>query len=83
MIGRHHEFVRTTVAIDDDALANARAYAKRRGVSLGQAVTELIRQGLDAQCRIVEENGLYVLTLGPDAPRVTSEDVYKALEDWP
>ena len=75
--------MRTTLAIEDDALARARAYADRRGVSLGQAVTELIRQGLDAQCQVIEENGLYVLTLGPDAPKVTSEDVYKALEDWP
>lgn len=64
-------------------MAGAREYAERRGVSLGQAISELIRQGLDSQCRIIEENGLYVLSLGPDAPKVTSEDVYKALEDWP
>ena len=75
--------MRTTLAIEDDTLDRARAYAERRGVSLGQAVTELIRQGLDSQCQIIEENGLYVLSLGPNAPKITSEDVYKALEDWP
>ncbi len=75
--------MRTTLTIEDEALEAARGYAERRGVSLGQAVTELIRQGLAEQCQIIEENGLHVLTLGPDAPKVTSEDVYRALEEWP
>lgn len=75
--------MRTTVNIEDETFAAARAYAERRGVTISQALSELVRQGLESQCRIVEENGLHVLTLGPDAPKVTSEDVYKALEEWP
>ena len=80
----HHEGMkRTTIALEDDALSAARTFAERRGVSLGQAVSELIRRGATVECPTVVENGLMVLDPGPGAPRISSEDVYKALEEWP
>ncbi len=38
--------MRTTVDIDDTVLAAARSLARARGVSLGQALSELARRGL-------------------------------------
>ena len=37
--------MRTTVTIDDDVLAVARALAGQRGCSLGSAISELARRG--------------------------------------
>ncbi len=42
--------MRTTLEIDDTVLAAARARARSRGVSLGAAISELARRGLDAEC---------------------------------
>ena len=73
--------VRTTLSIEDEALDAARAYAGRRGVSLGKAISELVLRGAKTDCRIFIEDGLAILDPGPDAPQITSEDVYRALED--
>ncbi|MEO8094717.1 MAG: antitoxin [Pseudolysinimonas sp.] len=40
--------MRTTLEIGDDVLAAARAIARDRGVSLGEAVSKLARRGLTA-----------------------------------
>lgn len=40
--------MRTTLEIDDTVMAAARSLARSRGVSLGAAVSELARRGLDA-----------------------------------
>ena len=40
--------MRTTVEIDDTVLAAARSLARRRGLSLGAAVSELARRGIEA-----------------------------------
>ena len=41
--------MRTTLAIDDDVFAYARAHAQRERISLGEAVSRLARQGIVAQ----------------------------------
>lgn len=43
--------MRTTVEIDDQVLAVARALASSRGQSLGAAISELARRGIDAETR--------------------------------
>lgn len=43
--------MRTTLAIDDDVFAYARAHAQRERISLGEAVSRLARQGIAAQGR--------------------------------
>lgn len=40
--------MRTTLDVDDTVLAAARSLARSRGISLGQAVSELARRGLAA-----------------------------------
>ena len=41
--------MRTTLALDDDVLAFARAHAQREHISTGEAVSRLARQGIQAQ----------------------------------
>ena len=41
--------MRTTLAIDDDVIAFAKAQAQREHVSLGEVVSRLARQGIHAQ----------------------------------
>lgn len=41
--------MRTTLALDDDILAYARAHAQRERISIGEAVSRLTRQGIKAQ----------------------------------
>jgi len=43
--------MRTTLAIDDDVLAAARALAERDRRSIGEIVSELARHGLKARLR--------------------------------
>ena len=76
--------MRTTLTIDDDVLAVARALAGRRGVSLGTAVSELARRGFKGTgVADHEDDGVPVFRVSPDAPPITSEDVQKALDEWP
>jgi negative regulator of replication initiation len=38
--------MRTTLSLDDDVFREVKAYAKRRDVAIGKAVSELVRRGL-------------------------------------
>lgn len=67
--------MRTTISIDDDVLELVNLHAKARGVSLGKAVTDLIRRGLRRPVAFREENGRYVVDLPPDSPEVTTEHI--------
>ena len=71
--------MRTTLTLDDDVLELAGRQAKLRGVSLGKAVSDLIRKGLKAQTQVRREGGLVVFDLPADSPEVTMETV-KRLE---
>ena len=74
--------MRTTVTIDADVLAVARALAARHGTSLGSALSELARRGF-RRPQVDHENGLPVFNVAADAEPITSDDVQKALSDWP
>lgn len=50
--------MRTTLTIDDDVLAVARALATRTGKSPGDAVSELARRGFGPPLEIDEKNGI-------------------------
>ena len=72
--------MRTTIRIDDDAFALAQQVARMRLISLGKAVSDLIRRGNVAQAQVRQERGLTVFDLPDDSPVVTMETV-KRLEN--
>lgn len=71
--------MRVTLTIEDNALASARAYARARGVKLGQAVSGLIRRGSAGKVPIRQMNGVWVFDLPPGTPVVTAERVRQLL----
>ena len=76
--------MRTTITIDDDVLAVARALAAQRSVSLGSAVSELARRGFrPTGAASQEDDGIPVFPVAAGAAPITSEDVQKALGEWP
>lgn len=75
--------MRTTVNIDNDVLAVARALAERQGISLGRALSELARRGFRAMHAAVEQATGVVFAVDPGADPIISEDVYRSSGDWP
>ena len=75
--------MRTTVTIDDDVLAVAKALAARRGSSLGNALSELARRGFRSADPVRKGEDDTVFAVRADAEAITNEDVYRSLADWP
>ncbi len=67
--------MRTTLTLDDDVAEVSARLAKSRGVSLGKAVSDLVRRGLNAPTPSDDKNGLVVFRLPSDSPAVTTDDV--------
>lgn len=67
--------MRTTLTLDDDVAVVAAQQVKLRGQSLGKAVSDLVRRGLNAPVPTEEKNGLKIFKLPPDSPVVTTEQV--------
>ncbi len=67
--------MRTTLTLDDDILELAARQAKLRGVSLGKAVSDLLRRGLSAPTPSRSKDGLVVFQLPADSPKVTTDEV--------
>ena len=74
--------MRTTVTIDDDVLAVARALAAQSGSSLGSALSELARRGVRAT-GTTERDRIPVFRIDDDAPPISSNHVYGALDERP
>lgn len=75
--------MRTTVTIDDDVLAVAKALASRRRTSLGSALSELARRGFRSASPVQKGEDDTVFAVRADAEAITNEDVYRSLADWP
>jgi hypothetical protein len=73
--------MRTTLNLDDDALKTLKNYAKGRRLALGKAASELVRRGVDAPLKTRTINGLQVVVLPADSPKVGSDLVKRLLED--
>jgi hypothetical protein len=73
--------MRTTLTIDDDALAAAKKLAKMHKMSIGAVISSLVRQTLDPSepPRLVR-SGIWLLPVQPGAGIVTLELV-KELAD--
>jgi hypothetical protein len=78
---KQSSIMRTTITIEDDAFAAAKAYARARAMKLGQAVSELIRRGSAEKLPIKQERGVWVFDLPPDTPRVTARQVRQLLDE--
>ena len=75
--------MRTTLTLEDDAAEMAHRHARRRRISLGKAVSDLIRKGVRRPLATVDRNGLKVARLSEGSPAVTSEQVAKLLDELP
>ncbi|MCI0422490.1 MAG: antitoxin [Acidobacteria bacterium] len=82
-IAVHHHFMRTTLTLDDDVLKAASKRAESLHISLGKAVSDLARRGLEFFVPIEKVNGLAVFTPPKGAPRITMKKVREALSDFP
>ncbi len=74
---------RTTLKLEEDAMRVAKAHAARHRVTLGQAVSELVRQAAERHLVTEERNGLRVVRLNRRSPRVTTAVVDRLREDLP
>jgi len=72
--------MRTTLSLDDDVVEIVRDYAAVKNLSLGGAVSDLVRKGIEAPPTMRMENGLAVLVLPPDSPVVTTRHVRELLD---
>lgn len=72
--------MRTTLNVDDDVLAIARALAQERGVSLGAALSDLARRG--GRPRAADtDRPIPGFVVDRDSPPITPEMVRAANED--
>ena len=69
--------------IEDDAMEVAKAHAALHRLTLGQAVSELVRQAADRPLVTEDRSGLRVLRLNRRSPKVTTELVDRLREDLP
>ena len=74
---------RTTLQLEGDAMKVAKAHATRHRLTLGQAVSELVRQGAERPLVTEERSGLRVLRLNRRSPKVTTALVDKLREEMP
>lgn len=72
--------MRTTIVIDDDVLAAAKAIARQKNQTIGKTVSELARNSLRPPAAPAERNGIPLLPVRePNA--VVTLDVVNALRD--
>ena len=78
----HHEDVRTTLTLDDDAAAKLKAAARRDGRSFRELVNETLRQGL-ASRRFTAERRLFKIIardLGDLKPGLSLDNIAELIE---
>jgi hypothetical protein len=73
--------MRTTLSLDDDLLPQVKTYAESRDITVGKAVSELVRRGLRAPIQTRLVNGFHVIELPPGSPPVTIEHIRKLEEE--
>jgi hypothetical protein len=73
--------MRTTLALEDDAITAIQRYARTNRLSLGRAASELIRRGVRYQLGTRKLNGIPVLEAPDDFPLITSERVRQLLDE--
>jgi len=79
----HHFGMRTTLTLDDDILAEASRRAEVLHISVGKAVSDLVRRGLQVAPPVREMDGLIVFDPPKESPKITTRKVKEALSDFP
>lgn len=75
------DVMRTTLTLDDDILASARALAAQKGVPIGAIVSDLARRGLAPTRPSAVRNGIRLFPVRDGAGAVTPEIVKALAED--
>lgn len=76
--------MRTTLAIDDDVLAAARALAEEQHKSMGEVISDLARRSLAPPSPPLKfRNGFPLLPVRPGSKPVTLELVNKLRDELP
>jgi len=74
---------RTTLQLEADAMKIAKVHAERRQLTLGQAVSELVRRAAERPLVTEERSGLRVVRLTRRSPRVTAARVDRLRDELP
>jgi hypothetical protein len=72
--------MRTTVNLDEDVARVAKAYAADRNLSLGAALSILVKQDIVAPVPTRVVNGLTIFDPTPDSPVVTAQHVKELMD---
>ena len=79
--------MKITLNLQDDVLEAASAYAAARQMNLGDAVSELVRRGIDKameqKVRVKGKNGLWIFQAkkNPAVPKLTAKQVKALIDD--
>ncbi len=75
--------MRTTLDLEEDVLMAAKEIARRRGVTIGKALSDLARQALTRQDTGGTRGGVPLFPIQPDARVVTLELVNELRDETP
>lgn len=73
----------TTVDLDEDVLRAIKEIAKRRGVSIGKTLSDMVRQALSRQVGEATRNGAPLFPVQPETRVVTMEIVNQLRDEAP
>ena len=74
--------MRTTINLDDDVLAAVKRLAGAQSKSLGETVSNLLRQGLEHRLTIRHEHGIPTFDVPPGAKPFSLEDIRREDAEW-
>jgi hypothetical protein len=75
--------MRTTLSIDDDVLAAAKAQAQAQGRSIGEVISDLARQSLRRPITLGRRNGVPLLPVSRANAQVTLATVNALRDECP
>lgn len=75
--------MRTTVDLNEDVLLAAKEIAKQRGTTVGQVLSDLVRQALTKPVPMANKNGLPLFPVKSKAGVVTMELINRLRDETP
>lgn len=74
--------MRMTVNLPDEVSDLVRAVADSKGISLGEAIADLVRRGLTSEAQIRQDTLFPCFDMSPDAFPITLEQTLAAEDEW-